>query len=145
MDFRNAYEQDGPEWFGGGDTVPEEKHSIPAPAEEEFSMNVDRRTSMRDDSLIVDEDAAAAPIVAEDRRPSVVFEVTYRDLGADEPVVHRMTVTPEQYDPDRELPADADIYRIRCYVHDQVAGDLHKFLTNWSMLLTPRRLRVLES
>jgi len=126
MDFRDPQSR-GPEWFGGGDTVPEEKHSIPAPAGGEFSMNVDRRTS------------------SEDRRPTVVFEVTYRDLGADEPVIHRMTVTPEQYDPDRELPADADIYRIRCYVHDQVAGDLHEFLTNWSMLLTPRRLRVLES
>jgi len=138
MDFRNAYEQDGPEWSGGGDTVPEEKHSAPAPAGKEFSMF--------DDSLIVDEDAAAeSPVVAEDRRPTVVFEVSYRDDGADEHVVHRMTVTPEQYDPDRELPADADIYRIRCYVHDQVAGDLCEFLTDWQMLLTPRRLRVLES
>ena len=136
MDFRDP-ESRGPEWFGGGDTVPEEKRSIPAPAEKEFSMF--------DDSLIVDEDAAAAPVVAEDRRPTVVFEVTYRDDGADEHVVHRMTVTPEQYDPDRVLPADADIGRIRCYVHDQVAGDLHEFLTGWRMLLTPRRLRVLES
>ena len=129
MDFRDPASR-GPEWSGGGDTVPEEKHSAPAPAEQEFSMNVDRRTS-----------------TSEDRRPTVVFEVTYRDLGADEPVIHRMTVTPEQYDPDRELPADADIYWIRCHVHDQIAksGDLREFLTDWQMLLTPRRLRVLES